>query len=152
MDIFFPYETSACIDLIFALVTNYTVKATTVVELSLSRFFKKQYSSLFYAIGGYCTSRQNKEGRTEERIKVRDRIKSFLFELAIEGDNGVHSFAINITGNTKKHSYKSEDRSYIHSGSIGGMSIGHNYSVIGKKEDGGWMLPVAIDRVSYSEF
>ena len=59
--------------------------------------------------------------------------------------------AIDITGNTKKHSYKSEDRSYIHSGSIGGMSIGHNYSVIGKKEDGGWMLPVAIDRVPHSD-
>ena len=151
MDIFSPYETSACIDLIFALATNYTFKATTVVELSLSKFFKRQYSSLYRAIGGYFTSRKNKEGRTEERIKVRDRIKSFLFESAIEGDNGVHSFAIDITGNTKKHSYKSEDRSYIHSGSIGGMSIGHNYSVIAKKEDGGWMLPVAIDRVPHSD-
>ena len=40
MDIFSPYETSACIDLIFALATNYTVRARTVVELSLSRFFK----------------------------------------------------------------------------------------------------------------
>ena len=129
--------------------TNYTVKATTVVELSLSRFFKRQYSSLFRAIGGYFASRQNKEGRTEERIKVRDRIKSFLFESAIEGDNGVHSFAIDLTGNTKKHSYKSEDRSYIHLGSIGRMSIEHNYSVIGKKEDGGWMLPVTIDRVPH---
>ena len=120
MDIFFPYETSACIDLIFALATNYTVKATTIVELSLSRFFKRQYSSLFRAIGGYFTSRKNKAGRTEERIKVRDRIKSFLFESAIGGDNRVHSLTIYITGNTKKHSYKSEDRSYIHSGSIGG--------------------------------
>ena len=115
MDIFSPYETSACIDLIFALATNYRVKATTVVELSLSRFFKRQYSSLYRAIGGYFTSRKNKEGRTEERIKVRDRIKSFLFESAIEGDNGAHSFCIDITGNIKKHSYKSEDRSYIHS-------------------------------------
>ena len=34
---------------------------------------------------------------------------------------------------------------------MGGMSIGHNYSVIGKKEDGGWMLPVAIDRVPHSD-
>ena len=112
MDIFSPYETSACIDLIFALATNYRVKATTVVELSLSKFFKRQYSSLYRSIGGYFTSRKNKEGRTEERIKVRDRIKSFLFESAIEGDNGAHSFSIDITGNTKKHSYKSEDRSY----------------------------------------
>ena len=134
MDIFSPYETNACIDLIFALATNYTVKATTVVELSLSRFFKRQYSSLFRAIGGYFTSRQNKEGRTEERIKARDGIKGFLFESAIEGDNGVHSFAIDMTGNIKKHSLKSENKSYIHSGSVGGISIGRNCSVIGKKK------------------
>ena len=31
------------------------------------------------------------------------------------------------------------------------MSIGHNYSVIALKEDYGWMLPVTIDRVPYSE-
>ena len=131
--------------------TNYTVKATSVVELSLNRFFKRQYSSLFRAIGGYFTSRQNNKNREEERSKARVGIQRFLFESAIEGDKGVHSFAIDITGNTKKHSHKSEDRGYIHSGSIGGMSIGHNYSVIAKKENKGWMLPVAIDRVPHSE-
>ena len=57
LDIFSPYETSAYIDLIFALATNYAVKATTVVELNLSRFFKRQYSRSFGAIGGYFTSR-----------------------------------------------------------------------------------------------
>ena len=61
------------------------------------------------------------------------------------------SFAIDITGNIKKQSHKTEGRGYIHSGSIGGMSIGHNYSVIGKKGDKGWMLPVSVDRVPHSE-
>ena len=70
----------------------------------MSRFFKKQYSSLFRVIGGYFTSRQNKKSRTEERIKARNRIKSCLFESAIEDDNGVYSFAIDITGSTKKPS------------------------------------------------
>ena len=51
----------------------------------------------------------------------------------------------------KKHSFKSDGTSYIHSGCIGGMSIGHNYSVIEKKENGRWILPVAIDRASHSE-
>ena len=121
------------------------------MELSLNRFFKRQYSSLFRAIGGYFTPRQNNKNREQERSQVRDRVKSFLLESALEGCSGVHSFALDITGNIKKHSHKSEDRGYIHSGSIGGMSIGHNYSVIGKKEDGGWMLPVAIDRVPHSD-
>ena len=56
-----------------------------------------------------------------------------------------------MTGNTKKHSYKLEDRSYTHSSSIGGMSIEHNYSVIGKQEGGGWMFSRVIDRVPYSD-
>lgn len=96
-------------------------------------FFKRQYSKLFKAIGGYFISRQNKKTRTEERIKARDRIKSFLFKLAIEGDNRVRSFAINITGNMKKYWLKSEGRSYVHSGCIGGISIRDSYSVIGEK-------------------
>ena len=88
---------------------------------------------------------------SKKRSQVRDRVKSFLLESALEGCSGVHSFAIDITGNTKKHSHKSENRVYIHSSSIGGMSIGHNYSVIEKKEDGGWMLLVTIDRVAHSD-
>ena len=127
------------------------MKATSVVELSLNRFFKRQYSSLFRAIGGYFASRQNNKNREQERSKAREGIQRFLFESAIEGDNGVHSFAIDIIGNIKKHSHKTEGRGYIHSGSIGGMSIGHNYSVIGKKGDKGWMLPVSVDRVPHSE-
>ena len=91
-----------CIDLIFALATNYTVKATTIVKLSLSRFLKKQYSRLFQAIGRCFSSKQNKEGRTEERIKIGDRIKKFLFESAIKGGNGIHSFAINVTSKYTK--------------------------------------------------
>ena len=121
------------------------------MELSLNRFFKRKYSSLYKAIGGYFTSRQNNKNREQERSKVREGIKRFLLESALEGCSGVHSFAIDITGNTKKHSHKSEDRGYIHSGSIGGISIGHNYSVIAQKGDKGWMLPVTVDRVPYSE-
>ena len=135
----------------FALVTNYTFKATTVVESSLSKFFKRQYSSLFKEIGRYFIFRQNKKARTEEGIKARERIKGFLFKSAIDRDNGVHSFAIDITVNVKKHSLKLKGRSYIYLGCIGGMSIGHNYSVIGKREDACWMLPVAIERAPCSE-
>ena len=73
----FPYKTSTCIDLILPLATNYAVKSTTIIELTLSRFFKRQYSSLFRAIGGHFTSRKNKKASTEERIKARDMKKAF---------------------------------------------------------------------------
>ena len=147
----FSQRKKSCIDLIFALLTNHGTRAKTVVELSLSRFFKRQYSSISCAISGYFTSRKNNEKRDELWKKARDDVKSFLLDHALEGTEYTHSFAIDITGNIKKHSVKIEDRSYIHSGSIGGISIGHNYSVIGKKEEGGWMLPVVIDRIPHSE-
>ena len=151
MEVFFPHEKKSCIDLIFALVTNYATKAKAVVELSLSKFFKRKYSSISRAISGYYTSRKDKKNREELRSKARDGVKSFLLDSALEGTKHTHSFAIDITGNIKRHSPKSEDRSYIHSGTIAGMSIGHYYSVIGKKEEGGWMLPIATDRVPHSE-
>ena len=110
-------------------------KAKTVVELSLSKFFKRKYSSLSRGISGYYTSRKNKINREELRGKAREDIKSFLLNSALEGRKSIHSFAIDITGNVKKHSLKSEDKSHIHS--IGGMSIGHYYSAICKKEEGG---------------
>ena len=48
----------------------------------------------------------------------------------------MYSFAIDIAENIKEHSLKSEGRSYIHSGSIDGMNIGHSYSVIAKETAG----------------
>ena len=85
LKIFFPYETSACIDLIFALVTNFTVKATSVVELSLNRFFKRQYSSLFRVIGGYFTPRQNNKNREQERSQVREIGSRAFIRVSIRG-------------------------------------------------------------------
>lgn len=126
-------------------------KAKSVVELSLSRFFKRKYSSVSRAISGYYSSRKNNTNREELRKQTRDKIRDFLLESALEGEERVHSFAIDITGNIKKHSNKSEDRSCIHSGSIAGMSIGHYYSVICKKEKRKWMLPITMDRVPHSK-
>ena len=73
MKTFFPYEKNSCIDLIFALATNFTLKAMTVVELSLSRFFKRKYSSLYRAIGGYFASRKNKKIEKKKEQKQRKK-------------------------------------------------------------------------------
>ena len=71
----------------------------TVVELSLSRFFKRKYSSLYRAIGGYFASRKNKKNREEKRAEAKEKIKSFLLKSAIEDTGNTHTFAIDITGN-----------------------------------------------------
>ena len=102
MKTFFPYEKNSCIDLIFALATNFTLKAMTVVELSLSRFFKRKYSSLYRAIGGYFASRKNKKNREEKRAEAKEKIKSFLFKSAIEDTGNTHIFAIEYYWQYKK--------------------------------------------------
>ena len=102
--IFFPYEKSASIDLVYSLVTNYSIKAKTIVELSLNKFFNRQYSSVTRAISGYYRSRNYKEANEEVRKNARNKIYNFLFESATERKRNVYPFAIDVTGNIKKHS------------------------------------------------
>ena len=80
--IFFPYEKSASIDLVYSLVTNYSIKAKTVVELSLNKFFNRQHSSVTKAISGYYRSRNHKEANEEAR-KMQE-IKFIIFYLNLQ--------------------------------------------------------------------
>ena len=131
--------------------TNYSIKAKTIVELSLNKFFNRQYSSVTRAINGYYSPRNYKEAHEEARKNARNKIYNFLFESATERKRNIYPFAIDVTGNIKKHSSKSPDRGHIHSGSIAGMSIGHYYSFICLKDVDSWMLPVAIDRIPFRD-
>jgi len=138
--IFFPYEKSASIDLVYSLVTNHSIKAKTIVELSLNKFYNRQYSSLTRAINGYYSPRAQKEEKEDARKNTRHKIYNFLLESATERKRDVYPFVIDVTGNIKKHSSKSPDRGHIHSGSIAGMSIGHYYSFI---VSSWWLKPPA---------
>ena len=80
----FFYEKSASIDLVYSLVTNYSIKAKTIVELSLNKFFNRQYSSVTRAINGYYSPRNYKEAHEEARKNARNKIYNFLFESATE--------------------------------------------------------------------
>ena len=91
--------------------------------MSLNKFFNRQYSSVTRAINGYYRPRNHKESNEEARKNARNKIYNFLFESATERKRDIYPFAIDVTGNIKKHSSKSPDRSHIHSGSIAGMSI-----------------------------
>ena len=99
--IFFPYEKSASIDLVYSLVTNYSIKAKTIVELSLNKFFNRQYSSVTRAVNGYYRPRNHKEANEEARKNARNKIYNFLFESATERKRDIYPFAIDVTGNIK---------------------------------------------------
>ena len=97
----FFYEKSASIDLVYSLVTNYSIKAKTIVELSLNKFFNRQYSSVTRAINGYYSPRNYKEAHEEARKNARNKIYNFLFESATERKRNIYPFAIDVTGNIK---------------------------------------------------
>ena len=99
--IFFPYEKSASIDLVYSLVTNYSIKAKTVVELSLNTFYNRKYSSLTRGINGYYSPRAQKEENEDARKDARNNIYDFLFESATERKRDVYPFAIDVTRNIK---------------------------------------------------
>ena len=118
--IFFPYESETCINLILALATNYQVQAKSVVELSLNKYFKREYSILYRALDGYYAPRSEIEKREEKRAEARKNIRNFLINSSLELNQDVCSLFIDMTGNEKKHSHKTAGREYIHTGMMNG--------------------------------
>lgn len=146
---FFSHETDASLNLIQALATNHITQAKTVAELSLSKYFKRGFSSLFRAIEGFHSPRKARKCRKESRQKARRRILNFLLEKALLPNNRVYRFFLDITGITKKHSPKTADRSYVYSN--GKIDIGHLYSCICLGSGEGWMLPMSMERIPSAE-
>lgn len=119
------------------------------MELSLSKYFKREYSSIYRAIGGFYASREESKDREVKRQKARDDIFNFLLEKALSSKSKAHKFFLDMTGIIKKHSSKTSDRSYIYSN--GNLEVGHLYSSICLGAENGWMLPASIERIQTRE-
>ncbi len=137
------------LNLIQALITNYSFRAKSIVELSMSKYFKREYSSLYRAISGFYASRKCSNGRETKRRETREKITSFLLEKSLSSKKKVYKFFLDMTGIIKKHSSKSQDRSYIYSN--GNIEVGHLYSSICLGAGEGWMLPLSMERIPTAE-
>lgn len=138
-------------DLILSLVTNYQAKAQTAVELSLNSHFKREYSSLYKALDSYYAPRNDMEQRDERRDNARSKIGYFLLNSSLNSNHESYTFFIDMTGNEKKHSHKTPDREYIHTGAINGMTVGHYYSAICLGAENSWMLALLVERIPYED-
>ncbi len=69
-----PYESDAIMNIIYALITNGLTKARTVVELTLSKHFKREFSSMFKAIKHYYAPRKVHRISSKQREKVRESV------------------------------------------------------------------------------
>ena len=145
----FTHEKNAILDLILALLTNNTSKATTVVELTLNKYFKREFSSLFKAICGYYAPRKEQKQSEENRKQVKESITDFLYDKALCSNKSRYSFCLDMTGKLLNNSPKTPDRSYIYSN--GNIGVGHVYSAICLNVQEGWMLPMSILRIPTTE-
>ena len=132
-------------NLLCALATNSLMRAKTVVELTLSKYFKREYSSIFRAIDGYYAPRSEKKNSPDKRNKVRSELTDFLHDKALCSNESKYSFYLDMTGRSAKYSPKTPDRSYTYSN--GNVGIGHLYSAVCLNAGNGWMLPISMLRV-----
>jgi len=146
---FFSHETESSVDLILALATNHFTRARSVAELSLSKHFKKEFSSLYRAVHGYYAPRAEKNNREQKRQRARAVISEFLLCHALSPHKEIYRFFLDMTGNIKKHSPKTPDRSYIYSN--GNVEVGHLYSAVCLGGGDGWMLPLSMERIPSSK-
>ena len=70
---FFPYRADALMDLIDAAASNTT--ARSVVELSLSPFFRREYSSIFDAIENFFVPSKPEKEVQEKRLQEQEILR-----------------------------------------------------------------------------
>ena len=137
-------------DLLVSLVTNDTSRSQSVAELTENKYFTRSWSSMYHAIHNfYCKRQEESVNRPQLRDKERKKIADYLIEKIVKKDQSINSMIIDITSNSKKHSAKAADRTFILNHSV--PEPGHEYSVVCVANTAPWAVPVSIERVRSSD-
>ncbi len=153
-----PYRRDTLFDLLDALSSNTT--ARSVVELSLSPFFRRTYSSITDGLDNFF-----REAETENDVKLRR-----MWEQELVGVIGPYLpppkkrkfwlFGIDVTSMPRPFAERLEDRTYVYEPNpLKGnkpVNIGHENSVLAylpEKEEGAspWLVPLIVRRVTSEE-
>lgn len=138
------------LELILSLVTNDSVKARSVVQLTTNKYFQRSWSSVYRAIGNfYCARNESLNTRDVKRFKTREVIENYLISKLI--NEGRNLLQIDVTPNSKKDAKKALDRTYIRNNSNNGIAVGYEYSVVCMGMQPKWSVPVSIDRIKSDE-
>jgi len=157
----FKYRAGATMDLIDA-ITGQTTKES-VVKLSLSDLFRREYSSINDAIKYLFRTKSSNLPEPSEEKKEQERvteviIKELCPKLKVKK---FHLFAVDCTPNPRVYAKKLEDKGYVHlSSSVPGqkpITVGHQYSTLvylPEKELStipSWVIPLSTLRVKSDE-
>ncbi len=156
---FFPYRADALMDLIDAAASNTT--ARSVVELSLSPFFRREYSSLFDAIKNFFVPSKPEKEVQEKRLQEQEILRLIAPYLPASEQRKYRLFCTDVTYLPRQFSKTLEDRTFVHCpNTIKGntpVTIGHDYSVLSylpektSPNSPPWVVPLIVRRVQSTE-
>lgn len=150
-----PYRRDTLLDLLDALSSNTT--ARSVVELSLSPFFRREYSSISAGTDNFfqaTTPEQKVEERGEWEQKLVNVIAPYL---PPPQERKFWLFGIDVTPHPRPYAETLEERTYVYQpNTLKGnkpVNIGHQSSVLAYLPEKGeqsppWIVPLNVRRVS----
>jgi len=146
-----PSRRDTLLDLLDALAGNTT--ARSVVELCLSPFFRREYSSLTDGIGNFFQAIVQEQEAQERREWEQQLVRVIAPYLVLSQKRKYWLFGVDVTSLPRSYAAKLADRTYVYQpNTLKGnkpVNIGHQSSVLAwlpKKEKGepAWVVPLTV--------
>lgn len=151
----FEHRRDALMELLDALTSNQNAKS--VVELSLSPHFHRQYGSVFDAIDNYLFAPTPAELILARRVREAQLLNITAPYLPLPSRRSFWLFGTDATSVARQYAHTLADRTYVYQpNSLAGnkpVTIGHQYATIAclpEKEpnDPAWAIPMTIRRIT----
>ncbi len=156
---FFPLRADALMELIDALASN--SNAHSVVELSLSPLFRREYGSVYDAIEHFFVPSSAENAVQEQRAHEQEILGLITPYLPAPQQRKYWLFGTDVTYLPRQFARTLGDRTFVHCpNTIKGnkpVTIGHDYSVLSflpEKVSAGsppWVVPLIVRRVKSTE-
>ena len=156
---FFPHRADALLELLDALASN--THARSVVELSLSPLFHREYSSVYAAIEHLFVPSKPEKATQEQRAYEQTLLRLITPYLPAPQQRQYWLLGTDVTYLPRRFARTLSDRTFVHCpNTIKGnkpITIGHNYSILsllpekGSPQSPPWVLPLLVRRVQSTE-
>lgn len=153
-----PYRRDTLLDLLDALASNTT--ARSAVELSLSPFFRREYSSITDGVDNFFQATEQEQEEGERRAWEQKLVRVIGPYLSPPQHRKYWLFGVDVTPLPRPYADKLADRTYVYQpNTLPGnkpVNIGHQSSVLAwlpEKEQGqpAWVVPLIVRRVTSQE-
>ncbi len=153
-----PYRRDTLFDLLDALASNTT--ARSVVELSLSPFFRREYSSLTDGIDNFFQATDPEQEAAERREWEQKLVRVIGPYLVQPQKRQYWLFGVDVPSLPRPYAGKVADRTYVYQpNTLKGnkpVNIGHQSSVLvwlpeKQKGEPSWIVPLIVRRVTSQE-